>query len=190
MLLEGVSDFTVVADTADVDGARRCLRIHAPDVLVLDLDQPTGSAIEAIGLLGDEFPATHLVVMSSRRDPDFVRSAITAGARGYVPSAATAGDLTAAIRRAVSTTSPFTPLDTNPVARPASSSPRALSPRETQVLELLAMGLTNTEIARRSALSVRTVETHRSHIRQKLDCFTRAELARYYFSQGAEQHSN
>jgi two-component system, NarL family, response regulator NreC len=188
MLLEEVSDFTVVGEAADVAGARECVRDHSPDVLVLDLDQPAGSALEAISQLVEESPATRLVVMSSRRDPAFVRAAIAAGAKGYVPNAATEGELMLTIRRAASTTSTLAEaLDVCVSEHLSPSSPCDLSPREVEVLGLIAMGYTNTEIANRLALSVRTVETHRSHIRRKLERPTRAELVEYAFEHGMGQ---
>ncbi len=187
MLLEGVLDFTVLATTADVAGARDCVRAHSPNVLVLDLDQPTGSALNSIGPLIEEFPATRIVVMSSRYDPAFVRAAILAGVHGYVPSAATAAELTLSIRRAATATSPLTPAQEASSAAPSPAGPHDLSQREVQVLGLIAMGYTNTEIAKQLALSVRTVETHRSHIRHKLERPTRAELVEYAFEHGMGQ---
>jgi two-component system response regulator NreC len=157
-------------------------------VLVLDLDQPSGSALPAIGLLVKEFPATGLVVMSSRCDHRFVRAAIAAGARGYVPCIATARDLTLSIRRAASAAATLpVPPDTSRAEPPPTAGPRDLSPREAEVLGLIAMGHTNAEIGRRLALSVRTIETHRSRIRHKLDRPTRAELVEYAFARGMER---
>jgi len=188
MLLEGVGDFTVLATTADLQGARGCVRALAPDVLVLDLDQPECSAPAAILMLVEEFPATRLVLMSARTEPAFVRGAIAAGARGYVPSTATAGDLTLAIRHAASATCTLSaPPFASTTGPPPSSGPCDLSRRETEVLGLIALGHSNPEIAQRLALSVRTIETHRSHIRHKLDRLTRAELVEYAFAHGLEQ---
>ncbi len=186
MLLGQVSDFRLVAETADFDGARACVAAHAPKVLVLDLDQPKGAPLEAISLLAGAFPATSLVAMSARQDAAFVRAAISAGARGYVASAETAGELTRTIRRAASSTAaPYPAL----YAVPAISSlppagPCELSPRESEVLGLIAIGYTNAEIGGRLMLSVRTVETHRSHIRDKLGSPTRAGLVEYAFAHG------
>jgi two-component system response regulator NreC len=188
MLLEGVDDFAVVAEAADVEGARACVRAHSPNVLVLDLDQPAGSPVASIGLLVEESPATRLVVMSSRREPSFVRAAIAAGAQGYVPSAATAEDLTLSIRRAASAASTSTgALEGRARSRYYPSGPHELSRRETEILGLIALGHTNALIAERLDLSVRTVETHRSHIRHKLGRLTRAELVDYAFEHGIGQ---
>jgi two-component system response regulator NreC len=188
MLLDGVDDFAVVAEAADVEGARECVKAHSPNVLVLDLDQPAGSPVASIGMLVEESPATSLVVMSSRREPSFVRAAMAAGAQGYVPSAATAEDLTLSIRRAASATStPTTALEGAARRRYYASGPQDLSRRETEILGLIAMGHTNATIARRLELSVRTVETHRSHIRHKLGRLTRAELVDYAFEHGIGQ---
>jgi two-component system response regulator NreC len=185
LLLERVGDFTVLAATADVEGARECVRAHSPDVLVLDLDQPTGSADEAIRMLVEEFPATRLVAMSSRRDSGFVRSAIAAGVTAYVPNTATADELTLSIRRAAAGRSTLTqPSDPSSPGQPSAAGPQELSTREVEVLGMIAMGYTNVEIGRRLARSVRTVETHRSHLRRKLECPKRAELVEYAFEHG------
>ncbi len=188
MLLDAVSDFTVVAEAATLDETRRCLGEHSPDVLVLDLDRTAGSSLEAIGPLVEEFPATSIVVMSAKQDEAFIRAAIVAGALGYVSSTETAGELTRTIRRAAfATSTPLADLREDPAERPVSAGPCELSPREGQVLGLIAIGYTNAEIAEQLGLSVRTIETHRSHIRDKLQRPTRAELVEYAFAHGIHQ---
>ena len=190
MLLEGVRDFRVVAEAGDVEEARRCVRAHSPNVLVLDLDLPAGPTAAAISLIGEASPQTRIVLMSASEDPAFVREAIAAGALGYVPSTATAGELTTAVRRAASATARLAPgLAAIAASRPAPTGPRELSPREVEVIGLIALGYTNTEIGARLALSIRTIETHRAHIRLKLERPTRAELVQYAFEHGMGQPS-
>lgn len=185
MLLDGVPDFKVIAEAADAEGARPQVRDHHPSVLVLDLDQPGGSTVEAIPLIRKESPETRIVAMSARSDPAFVREAIAAGALGFVPKAATAVELKKAVRQAASDQAYLSVgLRADPSRPRAPVGPSGLSPREVEVLGLIAMGHTNTAIAERLALSVRTVETHRAHVRQKLERVTRAELVAYAFENG------
>ena len=185
MLLDGVRDFEVVAEASDTDTAQRQIENHAGCVLVLDLDFPEGSSVEAIELIHRDAPGTAIVVMSVRRDAVFVRKAISDGALGYVPNTAPAQELMQAVRQAASGRTYLAP-QLGPLDRPDATlnGPSLLSRREIEVLSLLAMGHTNPEIAEQLCLSVRTIETHRSHIRQKLECPTRAELVAYAFQHG------
>jgi two-component system response regulator NreC len=185
MLLDGVLDFKVLATAASAEAARPHVRGHRPSVLVLDLDEPLDAAVEAIPLLRNECPGTRIVAMSARQDPGFVRDVIAAGVLGYVSNTATAEELTKAVRLAASD-HPYLSLGLRAVAVSQRSpvGPSELSPRELEVLGLIAMGYTNTEIAERLVLSVRTVETHRAHLRSKLERVTRAELVAYAFENG------
>jgi two-component system response regulator NreC len=185
MLLDGVRDFKVVAEASNAQEARPHVRAHNPRVLVLDLDEPGGATVAAIPLIRTEFPGTRIVAMSARQDHAFVRDAIAAGALGYVPNTATAEELMQAVRRAASDQT-YLSIELRALAtsRRPLTGPSELSPREVEVLGLIAMGNTNSEIAEHLVLSVRTVETHRAHVRQKLERVTRAELVAYAFENG------
>jgi two-component system response regulator NreC len=194
MLLDGESDFEVVAEASDVEGARRYVRGHHPQVLVLDLNMRGGSGLEAIPLIRDESPATQIVVLTVQEEPAFARKSLGAGALGYVLKKAADDELVEAVRRAAAGESYLNPR----VGARIASEPRAgrrddLSEREVDVLRLIALGHTNVEIAGQLYLSVRTVETHRSHIQQKLRRSTRAELVGYALERGligtAGEHS-
>jgi len=182
MLLDREDGFEVVAEAGDVADARRYVRAHRPDVLVLDLNMPGGSGLEAIPLVRAEAPETSIVVLTMQSDPSFARQALQAGALGFVLKEAADDELMGAIRLAAEGETYLNPrLGARLAAQPAESSgpPDDLSKRELEILRLIALGHTNSEIARMLYLSVRTIESHRAHIQQKTRRSARAELVRY-----------
>jgi two-component system response regulator NreC len=181
MLLEAEKDIEVLAETGDVDATRRSVLGHKPTVLVLDLNMPGGSSLEAIPAMAESSPDTAVVVLTMQEDPAFAREALRAGARGYVLKQAAGTELVQAIRAAAGGGTWLNPeLGARMAAAPAPSGPPGdLTERELDVLRLIALGHTNNEIAAQLYLSVRTVETHRAHIQQKLSMSSRAELVRY-----------
>lgn len=185
LLLDKEPDFEVVAQAGDVDGARRYVRGHHPRVLVLDLNMAGELSIEAIPKIREESPGTQIVVLTMQTEPAFAREALAAGALGYVLKDAAEHELVAAVRNAAAGESYLNPrLGAKIAAEPPPGPPDDLSAREVEVLTLIARGFTNTEIAEQLYLSVRTVETHRSHIQQKLRLSTRSELVGYAFERG------
>jgi two-component system response regulator NreC len=180
MLLDNESDFEVVAEASDVEGARRYVRGHHPRVLLLDLNMPGTSSLEAIPIIREESPDTQIVVLTMQQEPAFAREALSAGALGYVLKEAADEELVEAVRRAAVGESYLNPrLGARIAAEPPPGPPDDLSDREVEVLRLIALGHTNAEIAGQLYLSVRTVETHRAHIQQKLRMSTRSELVGY-----------
>jgi two-component system response regulator NreC len=189
LLLDAEADFEVVAEAADARGAVFELRAHKPDVVLLDVVMPGRSGIEAIPDLLKESPETRVLVLSMQDDPAYVREAFGAGAKGYVLKEAVDAEVVGAIREVAEGRQYVHPaLGARLIAAEAEERSRAnedpLSDREREVLRLLALGHTNQEIAEALFLSVRTVETHRAHIMQKLRISTRAELVRYALSEG------
>jgi two-component system, NarL family, response regulator NreC len=185
MLLDSERDFEVVAEASDVEGARRYVRGHHPGVLVLDLNMPGGSSLEAIPAIRVESPGTQIVILTMQQEPAFAREALRAGALGYVLKEAVDEELVEAVRRAAAGESYMNPrLGARIASEPPPGPPDDLSEREVDVLRLIALGHTNTEIGEQLFLSVRTVETHRSHIQQKLVLSTRAELVGYALKRG------
>jgi two-component system response regulator NreC len=179
-LLNSEEELEVVAEAGDLDGARRYVLGHHPAVLVLDLNMPGGSSLEAIPRLREQFPNTEIVVLTMQDDPAFAREAMRAGALGYVLKEAADEELVTAVKEAAQGRTYLHPrlgarLAAQSIDEPASE----LSEREIEVLRLIALGHTNSEIAGQLFLSVRTVESHRAHIQQKLGLSTRAELVRY-----------
>ena len=183
LLLESEEDMTVLAEAGDVDGAVRAVLGHKPDVLVLDLNMPgAASSLEAMPRFAEASPGTRVVVLTMQEDPQFARQALQSGALAYVLKEAADSELVEAIRRAHANDTYLNPrLGAAMAAAPQQPAgpPGNLSEREAEVLRLIALGHTNAEIGEQLFLSVRTVESHRSHIQQKLRLSSRAELVRY-----------
>ena len=185
LVLENEPAFEVVAEASDVDSARRYVRGHRPAVLVLDLNMPGGSSLEAIPAIRKESPRTQIVVLTMQDEPAFARQALSTGALAYVLKEAADDELVEAVRRAAVGETYLNPkLGARVAKEPAPGPPDDLSQREVDVLRLIALGHTNAEIAEQLFLSVRTVETHRSHIQQKLRLSSRAELVAYALDRG------
>jgi two-component system, NarL family, response regulator NreC len=179
LLLEAEGDLEVVAEASDTAAAARCVRGHHPDVLVLDLNMPGEASLHAIPKIRRESPGTEIVVLTMQADPAFAREALGAGALAYVLKAAAGGELVEAVHRAAAGESYLNPALGARIASEPVGPPDDLTAREVDVLTLIAQGHTNTAIGEKLFLSVRTVETHRAHIQQKLLLSTRAELFAY-----------
>lgn len=181
MVLENESHIEVVAEAGDTDAAARYVLGHKPTILVLDLNMPGGSSLEAIPKLLETSPETSIVVLTMQSDEAFAREALSAGAHGYVVKHAAARELVDAIHTAIRGETYVNPQIGAKLATSSSHDgrPDGLTPREVEVLGLLALGLMNPEIAERLVLSVRTVETHRANIQRKAGLKTRAELIAY-----------
>ena len=182
MLLDAKADLEVVAEAGDVPTAMRMVRAHRPRVAVLDLNMPGGSGLDAIPELRASTPETAIVVLTMQDDPAFARQALQNGALGFVLKEAADDELLEAVRLAADGDTYLNPrLGARMAAQPPQPSgpPDNLTEREVDVLRLIALGHTNAEIAGQLYLSIRTVETHRAHIQQKLRRSTRAELVRY-----------
>jgi two-component system response regulator NreC len=162
---------------------------HKPDVILLDVTMPGKSGIEGMPALFQAVPEAKVLVLSMHDDPRYVRAAFEAGASGYVLKEAADTEVVDAVRSVASGERYLHPaLGARLVAAEAEERKRAqadpLSEREREVLQLLALGHTNQEIATKLYISVRTAETHRAHIMQKLGLTSRAELVRYALDQG------
>ena len=186
-LLEREPDMEVAAEAGDVRSTMAHVRARQPDVLVLDLNMSDGPSLPAIPELLEASPGTAIVVLTMQSDPAFAREALRAGARGYVLKEAANAELVKAVRSAVRGQTYLEPqLGARLAAQPPESTgpEHDLSEREVEVLRLIALGHTNAEIGDQLYLSVRTVESHRAHIQQKLRRSTRAELVRYALDHG------
>jgi DNA-binding NarL/FixJ family response regulator len=155
-----------------------------PDVILMDVVMPDGNGLEVIPTLLRERPETKILVLSMQDDPRYVREAFAAGATGYVLKEAADVEVVAAVREVAAGGRYVHPeLGARLIAADADAARKAeedpLSDREREVLRLLALGHTNQEIAKQLFISVRTAETHRAHIMQKLRLTSRAELVRY-----------
>jgi two-component system response regulator NreC len=179
-LLDGREELEVVGEAADLAGVGETVDAHSPNVLVLDVNLPDGLAVDAVAGLRARFPKTQIVLLTMERDIGLARHALDDGALGYLFKDAAHLELVEAVHAAAGGRRYVTAAVTAGLSRSeVESAPRALSPRETEVLRLMALGHTNREIGEGLELSVRTVETHRAHIQQKLGLSTRPELTRY-----------
>ena len=188
-VLDAEPDIETVAEAGDAERALFEAIEHKPDVVVMDVVMPGKSGIEAIPGLVQAVPDTKVLVLSMQDDPRYVREAFGAGASGYVLKEAADTEVVGAVRAVAAGERYVHPaLGARLVQAEAAERRRAeedpLSDREREVLRLLALGHTNQEIAKTLYISVRTAETHRAHIMQKLRLSNRAELVRYALSEG------
>jgi len=189
LLLDREEDIEVVGEAGNAKDAVFNARALKPDVILLDVVMPGQSGIDVLPTLLKESPETHVLVLSMQDDPSYVREAFAAGAAGYVLKEAADEEVVAAVHEVANGRSYVHPaLGARMVAADAEARRAAeadpLSEREREVLRLLALGHTNQEIAKMLYISVRTAETHRAHVMQKLRLTTRAELVRYALAQG------
>lgn len=194
-LISSEPDMEAVGDASNGAAALVEIARHKPDIAVVDITMPGMSGIELIGRIRKEYPETRALALTMHDDAAYARAVLAAGGAGHVVKDADASILLGAIR-AVHRGRTFVELgergsagrDTPQVLTSAGGAARRpgaiLSPREWQILELLAQGYTNREIAERLAISVKTVETYRSRIVDKLGLRSRAELVRFALELG------
>jgi two-component system, NarL family, response regulator NreC len=180
VLLDGEADLRVVGEADRLESVLAHVRARQPDVLVLDLGLSSTTGLELVADLRRRAPDTRLVVLTNIDDPAFVREVLDHGALGLVLKEMADSDLPPAVRAACGERRYVSPrlaerLEPDELAL---ERPR-LTPREQEVVRLIALGHTSVEIAGKLGLSPRTVETHRARIHRKLGITTRAELVRY-----------
>ena len=183
------TDLEVVGEAGDMRGAVFEARSLKPDVILMDVVMPGDDGIAATAAVLREVPEAKVLVLSMQDDARYVHEAFAAGASGYVLKEAAHTELVGAVREVAGGGRYVHPeLGARLVAAQAEERAKAeadpLSDREREVLRMLALGHTNQEIAKRLYLSVRTVETHRAHVMQKLRLETRAELVHYALEEG------
>ena len=189
LLLNATDDIEAVGEAGSARDAIFRARELQPDVILMDVVMPDGNGLDAIPTLLHEHPEAKVLMLSMQDDPQYVRQAFIAGASGYVLKEAADTDVVSAIREVARGGRYVHPeLGARLVAAETEERKRAeedpLSEREREVLRMLALGHTNQEIAKQLYISVRTAETHRAHIMQKLRLSSRAELVRYALDQG------
>jgi two-component system, NarL family, response regulator NreC len=188
-VLDAEEDIETVAEAPNAERAVFEAMEHRPDVVLMDVIMPGKSGIEGMPALLQAVPETKVLVLSMQDDPRYVREAFDAGASGYVLKEAADAEVVGAVRAVAAGERYVHPtLGARLVTAEAEERRRAeqdpLSDREREVLRLLALGHTNQEIAQMLYISVRTAETHRAHIMQKLRLQSRAELVRHALSAG------
>ena len=205
MLLGLLDDVEIVATAADGGEAVELARAHEPDVVLMDLRMPRLEGAEATRQILAALPRTRVLVLTTYADDEFLFPALQAGARGYLTKDATAEEIEQAIRALVAGHTHLDPAvqarlvaavvrpDSAPGPAPARAAERApasgqlpdeLTPREAEVLKLIAAGLSNREIAERLVLSGATVKTHINRIFYKTGARDRAQAVRYAYQHG------
>jgi two-component system, NarL family, response regulator NreC len=191
LLLQTQTDFEVIGEAADGAQGLMEIRKRKPDLVILDLSMPGLGGLETLKQVMGEQPWLKVLILTMHDDAEFVRTALTAGAKGYVLKRAADTELLNALRIVGAGGTYIYPsvaaqLFTE-AARESKMQAGKLSTREVEVLQLIALGYTQQEIAERLALSTKTVETHKARISEKLGAKTRAELVRYAISHGMVQ---
>lgn len=189
--------FEVVATADGVEAAARRAAATLPDVVLMDMHLPDGSGAQATARVLAASTASRVLVLSASSERDDVLEAVKAGACGYLVKSASAAELIDAVRRTAAGQAVFTAglagLVRGEYRRmsahaPAGQAPRAvLTERETEVLRLVAKGMSAKQIAGRLGLSHRTVENHVQSALRKLHLANRVELTRYVIEQGLDQ---
>ena len=194
MLVDAQSDMEVVSEASDGEKAIETARATRPDVVLLDLTMPRVGGLKALQKMTQECRETRVLVLTMHDDPAYLRSALAAGASGYLLKRAVDAELIAAIR-AVNRGGIFVDprlaqiLVQDVLAktgkRAGSTRPvNILSPRELQVLKLVAMGYTSAQIAKHIFVGVKTIETYRSRFVEKLGLQTRSDVVRFAVQMG------
>ena len=188
-VLDAEADIETVGEAANVERAVFEALEARPDVVLMDVVMPGKTGIEGMPALLQALPDVKVLMLSMQDDPHYVREAFDAGASGYVLKEAADTDVVDAVRAVAAGERYVHPaLGARLIAAESEERKRAesdpLSEREREVLRLLALGHTNQEIAAQLYISVRTAETHRAHIMQKLGLSSRADLVRYALDHG------
>jgi len=187
-LLERQSGIKVVGEAADgLEAIQKVETLH-PDVVVMDIAMPGMDGLEATVRIKEQHPETHVLVLTQYDEQQFVMPLLRAGASGYVLKRSGGKEILRAIRKVVQEGAFLHPHAAQQVLeamRKSEEPPKPqLTPRETEVLRLIAEGKTNKEIAAALGISPKTVSVHRSNIMSKLDLHSSVELARYAIRRG------
>ena len=192
-LLERAGEFEVVAEAADGYEAIDLAALHKPDVILLDVGMPRLNGPDAALGISQKAPAARIIIVSMHSDEAYVLRALKAGARGYLLKASPEADVIAAIRAVAAGNAYFSPSITKLLVeeyvrearrRGVVDSYDLLSVREKEILQTLASGKSNREVAELLHISISTVETHRNNIFQKLNLHNLAELILYAVRKG------
>ncbi|MFJ9350644.1 response regulator [Streptomyces sp. NPDC101237] len=193
MLLGLLSGVEVVGAAGDGEEAVRLVAELAPDVVLMDLRMPRCDGVEATRRIRSEYPGTQVVVLTTFADDESLFPALKAGARGYLTKDAGGDEIVRAVHSVLSGDAGLSPsiqrrllerLSQPEPAAVATEAPDGLTGRETEVLVLIAEGLSNQEIARRLHVSTATVKTHINNLFAKTGLKDRAQAVRYAYGKG------
>ena len=193
LILERQPDFEVVGEASDGREVMRLVEAQKPDVVVMDIGMPSLNGIEAARRIVDDFPGTKVAILSMHKDEAYVIRSLKSGVRAYLLKDSAEADLIAAIRAVIDGRSFFSPAIRKVLQedfmrqleeREVEDTFELLTPREREILQLVAEGKSNKEVAQLLNLSLFTVETHRGHILQKLNLHSVPELVLYAVRKG------
>lgn len=205
LLLQSSPDFTVVAEAEDGEEAVALVDRHKPDVVIMDISMPKLNGIEATGIMKQSSPDLKIIILTVHEDEEYVYQMLRAGASGYVLKSAGKKEIFAAIESALSGERFFSPGISKLIIEGfikrdkeqlqaqeqlQSHSKQQLTKREIEVLQYIAQGFTNRKIAEALFLSIRTINTHRTNLMQKLDIHDTARLVRYAIETGLVKLKN
>ena len=186
-LLEDESDMTVIGEAEDGHSAVKLVKKLDPDVVLMDIAMPLLNGLEATRQIKRDNPQTKVLSLTMHENEEYIRQVLAIGAMGYILKDAAARELLGAIRAVYRGEAVLSPAITRLVIedylrwgdlQPESDS-SGLSPREREVLQLVAEGYTNKQIAEILSISIKTVQAHRSNLMSKLDLHDRGELIKY-----------
>jgi len=185
-LLENMEGIEVIAEAGDGRDALRLVRAHRPDVVLMDIAMPGLNGLEAAARIAKKFPNVRVIILSMHVNEEYVLQALRAGAAGYMVKGADAAELEIAIRAVARGETYLSPMVSKHVVTDyiqrisGETSPlELLTPRQREVLQLIAEGYSTKKIARTLKISVKTVETHRMQLMERLDIHDIAGLVRY-----------
>ena len=193
MILAKERDIEVVGEAADGEQALQLVERVRPDVVIMDISMPGMGGIEATQKVRERYPKVSVLVLTMHEDESYVFQLLRAGASGYVLKRAAAQDLVHAVRAAARGEAFLYPSVARKVVEDYLKRVEAgegrerydgLTAREKEVLTLIAEGFTNQQIAEKLFISIKTVQTHRAHIMEKLGLHDRTELVRYAIRKG------
>ncbi len=191
-LLDKEPDFKVVAQAQDGEQLLEKLASAVCDCVVMDLSMPNLDGLAALKEIEQKYPKTKCLVLTMQKDEEHFKKAMAHGAKGYILKDRAFDSLVVAIKTVIRGKSFVSPSISDIITRQFVSSIREgdspslelLTPREKEILKLIALGAANKNIATRLKISIRTVETHRSHLIHKLGLKTTAALVKYAMSKG------
>lgn len=190
-LVEKLPAVTVIGEAKDGREALRLIREHQPDLVLMDIAMPGLNGLEATARVSKEFPDVKVIILSMYANEEYVREAISAGAAGYLAKRSAAAELEHAITAVARGERYFSPLVSVHITRDPAGHPTAdrawierLTPRQREILQLIAERHTTKDIAAILNISVKTVETHRAQLMQRLDIHDVPGLVRFAIRAG------
>lgn len=183
-LLQSCPGIQVVAEASDGEEALQLIRVHRPDVVLMDIAMKGLNGLEATARVAQEFPTVRVIILSMHSGAEYVRQALHAGACGYILKDANLTELDRTIKAVMRGETVLSPAATQGAMAGAVRGSTPLTPRQREVLQLIAAGNTTKEIAQKLHRSIKTVETHRLQLMRRLNIHDIAGLVRYAIRTG------